>query len=325
MASDLKHRILMTGATGFVGLHLTAAFESGAYGDCELFGLGYDDGKGVDIQDMAAVERAVRDARPTAVIHLAAVAVPSHAKRSPRLAWDVNLTGTFNIAGAVMYHAPDARFVHVGSSEVYGASFISSSAPLDEDCALKPVTVYAATKAASDIMIGQMARDGLRAVRFRPFNHTGPGQGQSYVVPAFASQVADIVVGGGEHCVKVGNLDVERDFTDVRDIVRAYAIAATTNLGVQGDDMVFNLASGRPWRIRAILENLIAASGHAIEIVVDPERVRANETPYATGDTSRAAAVLGWRPELPFEKTLADVLREQLELRRSGKIGVKTA
>ena len=325
MESDVKHRILMTGATGFVGLHLNDALRSGAYGRCDVIALSYDSGNGVDIQDATAIERAVRETAPTAIVHLAAIAAPADAKRSPRLAWDVNLTGTFNIADAAMRHAPDAVFVHAGSSEAYGETFIGSSAPLDEDCPLKPQTVYAATKAACDIMISQMARDGLQAIRFRPFNHTGPGQGTAYVVPAFARQVAEIMVGGGERVVHVGNLDVERDFTDVRDIVRAYAMAATHGPRSPKKDMVFNLASGRPWRIRAVLEHLITASGIAIEIVVDPERVRTSEMPYVAGDASRAAEAFGWIPEIPFEETLADVLRYQVENRLPPKGQVQSS
>lgn len=316
--SDFRHRILVTGGKGFVGSHLKVAMASGVYGECELIGLDRDGGDGVDIRDMDAVAGVVRNVRPTAVIHLAAVAAPAEADRSRRQAWDINVVGTFNLADAVMRHAPEARFIQVGSSESYGASFLGSLDPLDESANLEPTTVYAATKTAADIMIGQMARDGLRAVRFRPFNHTGPGQKSSYVVPAFASQVAKIVVEGAEPSIQVGNLDVRRDFTDVRDIVRAYALAATTDLRMgRNIEQVFNLASGRPRSIREVLQQLIALSGHTIGIVVDPNRVRPNETPFAAGNASRAASVLGWRPELPFETTLVDVLEEQLKLRRA--------
>ena len=320
--SGSRHRILVTGGKGFVGSHLTAAFASGIYGECELIGLDRDGGDGVDIRDMDAVAGMVRNVRPTAVVHLAALAAPAEADRSRRQAWDTNVIGTFNLADAVMRHAPEARFIQVGSSESYGASFFGSSAPLDENANLRPATVYAATKAAADAMIGQMARDGLRAVRFRPFNHTGPGQKASYVVPAFASQIAKMVVAGGESSISVGNLDVYRDFSDVRDIVRAYAIAATTDFAeASGVEQVFNLATGRPRAVREILQHLIALSGRSIEIVVDPDRVRPNEMPFAVGDASRAASVLGWRPALPFEATLADVFEEQLRSVRLGGAG----
>lgn len=318
MANERQHRILITGAKGFVGSHLTRLLHAGTFGDCEVIALGHSHGNGIDILDEDAVADVVRTSRPTAVVHLAAIAAPTDARRSPRRAWDVNLTGTMNIAQAILRHAPEARFVFASSSESYGASFVGAESPLDEDQPLKPRVVYAATKAAADLMIGQMALDGLRAVRFRPFNHTGPGQTSTYVVPSFAHQIAAIMSGDQPPFMLVGNLDVWRDFVDVRDIVRAYAMAATKDPKICGEDRVFNLASGRPWRIRDILDHLIAASGCAIEVVIDPERVRSNDVRFVAGNAERAAEAFGWRPEIPLERTFDDVLKDQVEACRSG-------
>ena len=309
MVDSLAHRILVTGASGFVGSALLQLLARD-HGECEVFAFGHGNRQmnPIDLMDRSAVEAAIRKTRPTALVHLAAVAAPADARNAPRHAWDVNVTGTMNLAESVMRHAPEARFVYVGSSEAYGASFQSAAGrPVTENEPLRPTTVYGATKAAADLMIGQMAYDGLRAVRCRPFNHTGPGQSDAYVVPAFARQVAEIMAGKNEPVIHVGNLEVERDFLDVRDVVRAYARLATVELDAE-PDRVYNIASGQLRKIRDILDMLIARSGLDIEVRTDPERLRLNDTPFVCGDASRARDRLNWRPVVPFEQTIADVL-----------------
>lgn len=307
MVGTLTHRILITGASGFVGTALLQLLER-EHAACKLFMLGHGEGRRnpIDLRDREAIDDAVREIRPTALIHLAAVAAPSDARNAPRHAWDVNVTGTMNLAESVMRHAPEARFVYVGSSEAYGSSFQGASGPLTEDAPLRPINVYGATKAAADLMIGQMSYDGLRAIRFRPFNHTGPGQSDIYVVSDFARQVACIFSGKGEPIIHVGNLEAERDFLDVRDVVRAYAIAAVGD-SETGPDSVYNVASGRPRKIKDILDALISQSGIDIEVRADPEKLRPNEIPVACGDASKARDRLNWRPLVPFEQTIADV------------------
>ncbi|TIO54740.1 MAG: NAD-dependent epimerase/dehydratase family protein [Mesorhizobium sp.] len=308
MVDTLTHRILVTGASGFVGSALLQLLEREHVG-WEVFVLGHGEGRRnlIDLRDREAIDDAVREVHPTALVHLAAVAAPSDARNDPRHAWDVNVTGTMNLAESVMRHAPEARFVYVGSSEAYGASFQSATGPVTENTPLRPVDVYGATKAAADLMIGQMSYDGLRAIRFRPFNHTGPGQADTYVVSDFARQVAEILSGKREPVIHVGNLEAERDFLDVRDVVRAYAIAAIQD-SKTGPDCVYNIASGRPRRIRDILDMLISQSGIEIEVRADPKRLRPNEIPVACGDASKAHEKLKWTPLVPFEQTIADVL-----------------
>lgn len=306
--SDSAHRIFLTGSTGFVGAALVQLLKA-SYSNCEIVSLGEIAGhaRPLDIRDADAVEESIREVKPTAIVHLAAIASPSEARASPREAWGVNVMGTLNLAEAVLRHAPEARFIFVGSSESYGGSFIDAAAPLTEDAALRPRSVYAATKAAADLMIGQMAHDGLKAVRFRPFNHTGPGQSDTYVVSSFARQVAEVASGRRVPVINVGNLGAERDFLDVRDVVRAYAIAATGSELPEGREQVFNLASGRSQRIGTILEKLIALSGREIEVRADPAKLRPNDIPITAGDASAARNILGWEPAIPFDKTLADV------------------
>lgn len=306
MPDNFTRRILITGGTGFVGSTLTRLLESEG-GDCEVMSLGRPPfSQSLDIRDPDAVDVLIHDVRPTALVHLAAVAAPSEAREAPRRAWEVNLTGTMNLAESIRRHTPAARFIYVGSSDAYGASFSDSPGALNENAALQPINVYAATKAAADIMVGQMAYDGLNAIRFRPFNHTGPGQSDTYVVPAFARQVAEIAAGRAEPIVRVGNLDVERDFLDVRDVVRAYAIAALSDMPHE-PNLVFNLASGKLYKMRYILDTLIAHSRVPIHVEVDPNKVRANDIPKTQGDATSAREQLGWAPSITFEQTLADV------------------
>ncbi|WP_192256434.1 GDP-mannose 4,6-dehydratase [Mesorhizobium caraganae] len=307
MVDRFTHRILITGASGFVGSALLQLLERD-HGDCKVFALGHgkEQQNAIDLLDREAVDTAVREVQPTALIHLAAVAAPSDARNAPRHAWNVNVTGTMNLAESVLRHAPKARFVYVGSSEAYGASFLNVAGPVTESAPLRPMNVYGATKAAADLMIGQMAYDGLRAVRFRPFNHTGPGQSDTYVVSNFARQIAEIVSGKSEPIIHVGNLEAERDFLDVRDVVPAYASSAILDLDA-GPDHVYNLASGQPRKIRDILDALIAQSGIDIEVRADPEKFRPNDIPVAWGDASKARAKLNWQPLVPFEQTIADV------------------
>ncbi|SCB21791.1 GDP-mannose 4,6-dehydratase [Rhizobium hainanense] len=309
-----EHRILITGASGFVGSWLQRELDK------RRLEQGYDlivltAGQGdtsdwkTDITDRGQVMTLIRDCRPTAIIHLAAIAAPADARKMPQRAWDVNFQGTMNLAYATMEFAPEARFIFAGSSEAYGASFIdAANAPIKESAALKPMNVYGATKAAADVLVGQLAHDGLKSVRFRPFNHTGPGQTDAYVVSAFAKQLAEISVGAKPPRISVGNLSGFRDFLDVRDVVRAYADAALVE---DVSDMlggVFNLSSGRSIQIQSILDMLIELCRLKLEIEIDPQRLRGPEIVAASGDNRAALAAFGWKPEIELSRTLGDVL-----------------
>ncbi|RAX41992.1 GDP-mannose 4,6-dehydratase [Rhizobium tropici] len=310
---SFRHRILVTGGTGFVGTWLCRELATRAEaGDIEVLIIGRDEASAmdVDVTDRERTSELIRQTRPTAVVHLAAVSAPTTARRDPARAWAVNFQGTMNLAEAVIKNSPEARFIFASSSEVYGQSFEEQAGmPVDENVVLKPTTTYGATKAAADILVGQLFHDGLRSVRFRPFNHTGPGQTESFVVPAFAKQIAQIKAGLVEPVIKVGNLSAYRDFLDVRDVVRAYAAAALGE-GRELDGRVFNLASGKPVQIKAILEQLILSSGLDITVVTDPERVRPVEISRATGDARVVHKALDWMPSIDLSTTIADVLSD---------------
>ncbi len=306
-----QHRILITGADGFVGTWLMRLLRDYAKTrPIELVTAGRSDNSdySLDVVDRLDTYRIVREVQPTAVIHLAAIAAPMEARRDPSTAWNVNFQGTLNMASSVLSAAPDSKFIYASSSEVYGVTFEENNGrPVDERSLLQPKNMYGAAKAAADIAVGQMFYDGLRSIRFRPFNHTGPGQTPSFVVSAFAKQVADIMQGRIKPFIKVGNLDAFRDFLDVRDVVRAYATAALSENN-DAEGKVFNLASGRTIQIREILEILIRLSDHDIEIIVDPEKVRPLEVPIAFGNADAAKQTFNWSPTVSIEKTIADVL-----------------
>jgi GDP-4-dehydro-6-deoxy-D-mannose reductase len=229
----------------------------------------------------------------------------------PQRAWDVNFQGTMNLAYAAMELAPESRFIFAGSSEAYGASFIDAAkAPVKENVALKPMNVYGATKAAADVLVGQLAYDGLKSIRFRPFNHTGPGQTDAYVVSAFAKQLAEISVGAKPPRISVGNLSAFRDFLDVRDVVRAYADAALIDEAPDILGGVFNLSSGRSVQVQSILDMLIEISGLSVEIEIDPQRLRGSEIAAASGDNGAALEAFGWKPEIELSRTLGDVFED---------------
>ncbi|GHD12778.1 GDP-mannose 4,6-dehydratase [Tianweitania populi] len=302
-----RHRLLVTGLQGFVGTVLTRRVqERPDAADITLVGLNAPNEPMVDIRDADAVKAIIDQVKPTALIHLAAIASPRDAANDPAEAWAVNVMGTFNLAHALRSKTPDARLIFAGSSEAYGATFASHPKPLREDAPLQPTSVYGATKAAADLMLGQMAREGLNAIRFRPFNHTGPGQAQAYVVSAFARQIVRIERGWQEPVMKVGNLEAARDFMDVRDVVDAYLIGATgKNTKITG---AFNLATGSPIAIQTILDMLIRLSESAITVEQDPGLMRASEVPVVSGDASAAQETFGWKPVVPLAETLTDVL-----------------
>ncbi len=294
-------RILVTGASGFVGRHLQPALRA-AFPDAALLTDPFD------ITDPAAADSAVGAARPDVVVHLAAVAAIPAARLDPGRAWQVNLLGTLNVARAVLARAPRCTLLFASSADIYGASFRAGT-PLDEQALLAPLNTYSATKAAADLALGAMATEGLRVLRVRAFNHTGPGQAPEFVVPAFAEQVTRIAAGLQPPVLRVGALDPLRDFLDVRDVCAAYA-ACLARADALAPGTVLNLASGQPRRVGDVLAALMAAAGVRAEVATDAGRLRPTDIPVAAGDAALARRVLGWVPSIPWEQTIADVLAD---------------
>ncbi len=311
-------RVLITGAGGFVGRHLIAALAAlpeapqivaGTYGE-EASSLLDARAVSLDVTDAERTLAVIQAEQPTHVMHLAGISVISQANRDVRRTWDVNTQGTLNVALAIKGGAPACRLIFCSSAQVYGGSF-RSGMPLAEDAPLDPENFYAASKAAADILVGQMAKGGLRAVRLRPFNHTGPGQPPQLAVASFASQIAAIERGEQQPVMKVGNLSMRREFLDVRDVVDAYVLTIQ-HFDSLPNGAIFNIASGEAIALDALLKMLLAMSVKTIEVAHDPELMRPNDTPVMVGNAEAARRALDWAPQ----RTLADTLKSVLDYYR---------
>jgi nucleoside-diphosphate-sugar epimerase len=291
--------ILITGASGFVGSHLLPALET-AFPDTVLAT------PAIELQDAGQVEQAVHGTSPDVCIHLAAVSAIDAARQVPEHAWNVNFHGTLNLAWALSRHAPACQMLFVSSADAYGASFKGDDS-LDELAPLAPISVYAQTKAAADLLLGGMAAQGLRVVRLRPFNHIGPGQSAAFVLASFARQIARIAAGLQPPLLEVGNLETWRDFLDVRDVCAAY-IACITHRDRLAPGTILNVASGQARRVGDVLTELAALAGVELSIKIAESRVRDTDIRRASGNASRARELLDWSPTIPWTETLQDLL-----------------
>jgi GDP-4-dehydro-6-deoxy-D-mannose reductase len=278
-------RALITGASGFAGRHLVAACE--AAGDAVATASRAD---GVDLLDAAQTRAAVAAAEPEVVYHLAALAHVGASWSDPGAYLTGNVEMARNLLDAVLAEAPAAAVVAVASGEVYGPP---ASLPVDESAPLRPQNPYAVSKASADLLAGFYAdAHGLRVIRARPFNHAGPGQEPTYAIASFARQAA-----AGAERIVIGNPDTRRDYTDVRDVVRAYRLLAE-----RGEPGIYNVCSGRT----ASAGELVAMLGREYES--DPKLVRAHEVMEVRGNPGRLRDATGWEPEIPLERTLADTV-----------------
>jgi GDP-4-dehydro-6-deoxy-D-mannose reductase len=282
--------VLVTGAGGFVGTHLSELL-----GD-EVVSLE------ADVTDSEAVAEAVKRTRPRAVVHLAALSWVAQSWREPARVWEANVVGTVNVLEAVRRKQPRARVLFASTGEVYGRA---DRLPTPEDVPVAPVSPYAASKAAAEIACGQAREAELDVVVARAFQHEGPGRDERFAVGSWARQLAELELAGGG-ALRVGNLDVERDITDVRDVCRAYQMLLDPS--VEGG--TYNVASGRSVRLQEVVDLLVQLARCPVRVELDPERLRPVDIQELCGDASRLERATGWRAQIPLEQTLADALEE---------------
>jgi GDP-4-dehydro-6-deoxy-D-mannose reductase len=292
-------RAVVTGGLGFVGRHLVAHLEGEGDQVTTLDRSGPDP---VDITDPASVTDRLRSLRPDAVYHLAGWADVGASWRDPVGALRVNAEGTLHVLRAC-HDAGVERVLAVASADVYGV-VTEAELPLTEAAPLRPTSPYAASKVAADALAHQaFLGHGLGVLRVRPFNHLGPGQSEQFVAPALAARIARAERDGTD-AIPVGNLTARRDFTDVRDIVRAYRRLVED--GTPGE--VYNVCRGSDLAIQDLVDRLLARATRSIDLAPDPDLLRPVDLPVLRGDASKLRAATGWAPEIPIDQTLADLL-----------------
>jgi GDP-4-dehydro-6-deoxy-D-mannose reductase len=317
-------RALVTGAAGFVGRWMCAALvkdgwsvTATAHAAVDVAGAkavgpwGSLDGVTWltgDIRDAAHVARLFDEARPDAVIHLAAVSHVQHATSSPTLAWEVNLTASVGLLHEAQIRRAvgtlDPSVLLIGSAEQYGRQ-ADAAMPLSEDTPQAPLTVYGATKAAQELAGLQAFRaGGLRVIAARPFPHTGPGQEERFVLPAMVARAESLRVAGTGAPMITGNLTPVRDFLHVSDVVAAYI--AMLHAGRPGT--AYNVASGVGLSVREVVERVLERTGVLAQLKEDPALVRAVDVPVLVGDATRLSADTGWKPTRGFDSILDDLL-----------------
>lgn len=294
-------RLYITGSGGFVGQHIVRLVAEGAYGDCEVVA----GAQGLDIRNQEAVLEDIERCRPDWVLHLAAQSFVPESFVNPAHTFDVNLGGTLSLLEGLKKASFGGRVLYVSSGDVYGA-VAERELPVKETQLPAPRNPYAVSKVAAELLCRQRYfSDGLDVIIARPFNHIGPGQGTQFVVPGLASQVARVVSGLQEPVITVGSIDVSRDFSDVRDIARAYA--ALFRSGQPGE--IYNVCSGKEVKIAEVLDRLCQLAGVVVDIRQDDTRVRPNEQRRMVASAEKLTRDTGWTPERSLDDSLAEILK----------------
>lgn len=309
-------RLLITGITGFVGSHMAEyALERGA----EVLGSSRWRSRTeniehlrsqiklieCDLRDLASVRDLLETTEPTHLIHLAAQSFVGASWHTPAETLSTNVISQVNLLEGIRRLPVAPRVLVVGSSEEYGLVY-PDELPIRETNPLRPLSPYAVSKVAQDMMGYQYFKSyGLPIIRTRAFNHEGPRRGEVFVTSNFAKQVAEIEAGRREPIISVGDLKPRRDFSDVRDIVRGYWLLL--DRGEPGE--VYNLCSGRSWAIQQVLDFFLDQSRvKKIAVETDPARLRPSDVMILEGDPTKIRKAMGWEVEIPFERTLKDLL-----------------
>ncbi len=302
-------KVLITGISGFAGSHLAdyAAAKKGVH----VYGLARRARRGrytvyaCDIRNGAKLEQLLRRVRPDRIFHLAAQASVPVSWKDPKGTMEQNFNGTLNLLEAVRRVCPKAQVQLTGSAQEYGVPPKKKAGRIDETTPLNPLSPYAVSKAALDYLGELYVRHyGMKVVMTRAFNHIGPGQTDAFIASSFAKQVALIEAGKKKPEIHVGDLSSVRDYTDVRDMVRAYWLSLEK--GRAGE--VYNIASGRGRSGKDMLGAYLKMTPVKIRIVKDAARVRKHDLPRLVGDARKFARHTGWKPKIKFEQSLADIL-----------------
>ena len=296
-------RALVLGATGFAGSHFADAASAGGI---EVVSAARRQGGAdlvCDLLDPPSIAAALTESKPDAVVNLAGAASAGRSWDDPEGTFAANATGAANLLDAVAAGAPGAHVLCVSSGEVYGA-VDDAALPIGEDAPVDPLSPYAESKAAMERACDEHAAAGMRIAVMRAFNHLGPGQSDLFAASSFARQIAAAEAEGLDRVeLRTGDLSPERDFTDVRDVVRAYALVVAAGL-----TDTYNVCSGRPVRIGALVEGLGALARIDVGVEVDESRLRPAEAPRIFGSYERLRDATGWEPEIALERTLGDLL-----------------
>lgn len=306
----MSFKIFITGATGFVGQHLINFLKSSEY---KILGTSFPDKPKLedesidviylDIRSEEAIHEAIKRAKPDWICHLAAVSKVKYSWEKRRETMETNVLGTFFLFEAVRKYAPMSRVLFVSSSDVYGTS--SEEEALNEEDTFHITSPYAITKASGEVLSRfYMEIEKLDVVVTRPFPHTGPGQSNDFVCSDWAYQIARIEKGIDEPVLRVGNIELQRDFLDVRDVVRAYFLLMKE--GRKGE--VYNVCSGKAIALKEILNILLSYSSKKIKVEVDPQKKRKADISCLLGDNSKIKKETSWKPEIPLRETLHDLL-----------------
>jgi GDP-4-dehydro-6-deoxy-D-mannose reductase len=310
-------RVLITGITGFAGSHL-AEYILDRHPGTEVFGIVRWRSRmenishirdkielcEADLKDMVSLQGCLAHIKPDRIFHLAAQSFVPTSWTCPSETFAINATGQINLFQALLGLNQLPRIQIAGSSEEYGHVF-PDEVPMKETNPLRPLSPYAVSKVAQDLLGYQYFKSyGLPVVRTRGFNHTGPRRGEVFVTSSFAKQIAEIEKKKREPVIRVGNLDSQRDFSDVRDIVHAYWLSLEK--GEPGE--VYNIGSGFTRTMREVLDTLLSISRVDVRVEVDPKRLRPSDVPILLADASKFSRLTGWKPQIPFEQTLRDLL-----------------
>jgi GDP-4-dehydro-6-deoxy-D-mannose reductase len=310
-------RVLITGITGFAGSHL-ADYILQNHPGVEVHGLVRWRSRlenilhlkekikphEADLKDIVSLKKCLEEVKPDRIFHLAAQSFVPTSWRCPAETFTINAVGQINLFEAVLSLKLSPKIHVAGSSEEYGLTY-PDEMPMKETNPLRPLSPYAVSKVAQDFLAFQYFKSyGLKTVRTRGFNHTGPRRGEVFICSSFAKQIAEIEKKKRKSVISVGNLEAKRDFTDVRDTVRAYWLSLEK--GKEGE--VYNIGSGKSYSMKEVLDMLLSMASINIKVEVDPARLRPSDVPVLTADCTKFAQLTGWEPKIPFRQSLQDLL-----------------